>query len=202
MRRLVVAALVAGQLAIGTGTPLAAETPSPEPTPSASGVQTGGRFVSPEGGYAVTFPEGWRVEIHPDEDDPTEIPYVDAQASRADPASGAAAYCWIRAIHPCGDGAVGPCASLIDEAAAQEVAWWESGKGGLVPAEVESVVLDLPAGYAVRVRVESTDPDRDRSYYRITDGQALAILGCHAAHGPDDHWLSIAASFEFLPVAE
>jgi hypothetical protein len=83
---------------------------------------------------------------------------------------------------------------------AREVAWFESGTDVAAPSTVESVVLALPAGYAVRVRTEYTDPAQAWAYYRMTDGQSLGILGCAATSGPDDHWLSIAETFEFLPI--
>lgn len=204
MRRPVLGIVLTVQLVIGTSLPSIAQSPSPslDRTPPPSGTEVGGRFVLPEGGYAMTFPEGWGVEVYPYDDIPRRIPYVEAREPRQDPAADDVSHCWVRVARPCVDDAARTCAALIDEAAAAEVSWWESGAGGLVPDTVESTAIALPAGYAVRVRMENADPERARSYYRITDGQALAILACSAAHGPDDHWLSIAETFEFLPVAD
>ena len=190
------ACVITGQLVIGSGLLSEAQTPSPSPSSSVSGMDVGGRLVLREGGYAVTFPAGWRVQIHP-LDDP--IPVVDAQEPSKGSAMDDAAYCWIRVHRPCGDGAASSCATFVDEAAAREVAWLESGTDVPVPSIIESAVLTLPAGYSVRVREEHSDPEWERAYYRMTDGRAMASLGCTATHGPDDHWLSIAETFEFLP---
>jgi hypothetical protein len=62
--------------------------------------------------------------------------------------------------------------------------------------------MTLAAGDAVRVDVEYVDREWDRSYYWLTDGRVLATLGCQATRGPDDHWLPIAETFEFLPADE
>jgi len=85
---------------------------------------------------------------------------------------------------------------------AREVAWFESGTDVPVPSTVESVVLTLPARYAVRVRTAYTDLESDRSIYYLTDGRVIATLLCMAKDDPDDHWLSVAETLEFLPTEE
>jgi hypothetical protein len=85
------------------------------------------------------------------------------------------------------------------------VAWFEGGTDVPVPSTVESVALRLPAGDAVRVRTEYTDPAwpaRNRSIYLLTDGQVIATLLCLAEDDPEDHWRSVAVTFEFLAAEE
>jgi hypothetical protein len=200
MRRLLVVMLVIGLLAFARGPAAMAQASTQSPAPSAAATAMPGRFVLPEGGYAVTFPEGWEVQVHRHLD--YLFPVVDAREPRGGSASDDAGYCWVRFMSQCGDGGAKSCATIIDEAAAREVAWFESGTDVPVPSTVEAVALTLPAGYAVRVRTEHADPEKDWAYYRMTDGLSLAVLGCAASSGPDDHWLSVAETFEFLPIEE
>jgi hypothetical protein len=171
-------------------------SPVPRPTQSAD---PPGRFVLPIGGYAVTFPDGWDVHVLPATG--SEIPVVRAEAplgaGASETGSGAseAGFCEVKAATPPG----GVPTSLIDETAAREVAWFESGTDVPVPVLVESAVIPLAAGYAVRVRTATDDPPSDRSIYHLTDGRILASLLCIAHHGPEDQWLSVAESISFLP---
>ena len=43
---------------------------------------------------------------------------------------------------------------------------------------------------------------RQHAFYAIGGEAAVAILWCWAVEPPEDYWLSIAESFEFLPVEE
>lgn len=200
MRSLSLVTFVIGLLVAGPGPAVVAQESSPSPAPSPATTTVPGRFVLPEGGYAVTFPEGWEVQVHRRSDYP--FPVVDAREVREGSGSDGSGYCWVRFMSPCGDGGERSCSTIIDEEAAREVAWFEKGTDVPMPAIVESVVLPLPAGYTVRVRTEHTDPPREWAYYRMTDGHSMGILGCAATAGPDDHWLSVAESFEFLPIEE
>ena len=38
--------------------------------------------------------------------------------------------------------------------------------------------------------------------YYLTDGRLIAGLYCKSTDDPEDHWLSIAESFEFLSAEE
>jgi hypothetical protein len=196
MRRLSVVSLVIGLLAAGPGLVAMAQAPSPSPQTSEALSATGGRFVLPEGGYAVTFPDGWEVLILPVEWSP--IPVVRAEEGHDGEVSDAVPFCEVKVHGPCDDQPGRTCATIIDEEAADEVAWWQSGADIEVPSAVASEAVALPAGYAVRIDVTYSERDSDRAFYWLTDGHVLVSLLCLAARGPDDRWLSVAETFEFL----
>lgn len=195
MRRLTVVFIIVALLMVG-GPEAVGQTSAPSPTPPESPIDIGGRFVLPEGGYALSFPEGWDVQVHRLDFPPDFglLPVVRAEAplERSTPPT-EVAFCEVKVAGPCD----GSCSTLIDESTAREVAWWESGTEQEVPSTLASEALTLPAGYAVRVDVEY--PDWNRSIYRLTDGRVAATLLCIAPRGPHDRWLSIAETFEFLP---
>jgi hypothetical protein len=168
------------------------QSPSPAAVSSPQAVDPAGRFVLPVGGYAITFPDGWVARVLPATG--TDVPVVRAEAPLLPGASGVP-FCEVKASTP-GDPTP---TSAIDEAAAREVAWYESGTDVPVPAVVESEVIPIAVGYAVRIRTRTDDPPSDRSIYYLTDGRVVATLLCIADHGPDDHWLSLVESFSFLP---
>ena len=180
--------LVAGPVPFAT-----AQSPSITPMPSTLAVDPAGRFVLPTGGYAVTFPDGWEVHVLPVTG--SEVHVVRAEAP-AGPGASEAGFCEVKSSTP--DDAF--LSSVIDEAAAREVAWFESGTDVPVPALVESEAIPITAGYAVRVRTETDDPPSDRSIYYLTDGRVVATLLCMADQGPEAHWRSVLESFSFLPV--
>lgn len=188
MRRLTAIALTAGLL-LDAGSVAMAQTQSPSPAPSGSPLLPGRHFVLSEGGHAVTFPEGWEVLVLPVELDP--IPVVRAEEGSDGVCSDGVAFCEVKVSPPCER----PCATIIDEQAGREVAWFQSGSDVAVPSTIESVELDLPAGDAVRVRTEYTDPaltSWDRAVYHLTDGRVIATLLCIATDDPEDHWRSVA----------
>jgi hypothetical protein len=53
-------------------------------------------------------------------------------------------------------------------------------------------------------RIESVDADGDHlTQYDLNDGDRWVSIGCTtSANPPDDSWLSIAETFEFLPAQE
>ena len=192
MRWLTVVALVTCPLVVGPGPVALGQTSSPSPAASAGVTDVPGRFVLSEGGYAVTFPEGWEVQVHPVDWSP--VPVVRAEEPREDDGSGGIAFCEVKVAGPCGDS----CSTLVDGWAASEVDWWEGGTEVPVPSIIASEALSLPAVHAVRVDVRYDD-DWGRSIYMLTDGQVAATLLCIAPAPPDDGWLSVAETFEFLP---
>jgi hypothetical protein len=196
MRRLSVVTLVIGLLAIGPGPAAMAQASSPAPAPSIAPSDVPGRFVLPEGGYAVTFPEGWEVLVLPVDWSP--IPVVRAEEGHDGEVSDAVPFCEIKVHGPCDEQPGRACATIIDEEVAEEVAWWQSGVDIEVPSAVASEAVALPAGYAVRIDVTYSERDSDRAFYWLTDGHVLVSLLCLATRGPDDRWLSVAETFEFL----
>jgi hypothetical protein len=196
MRRVSVVTLVIGLLAMSPGPMALAQTSSPSPEPSGALSVVGGRFVLPEGGYAVTFPEDWEVLILPVDRD--SIPVVRAEQGRDGEVSDGVAFCEVKVAGPCDDEPGRTCAAAVDEVATWEAAWWASRPDIEVPSAVASEALALPAGYAVRIDVTLSEHGTDRSIYYLTDGGVIATLLCLAARGPGDRWLSVAETFEFL----
>ena len=64
---------------------------------------------------------------------------------------------------------------------------------------LDAAYLDLPAGRAGRVVYADHETHVD---YHLTDRNIWLQLQCASATPPDDYWLSIAETFEFLPVEE
>jgi hypothetical protein len=140
-----------------------------------------GRIERPEPGFAVTFPDDWTVQaISP--------AYSDEVAA--------------------GAGAEGLIISLLvgsDEDTEVGCALFESlSRWASVDAFVDGTTaeaVDLPAGTAARVDEVGQDGSLGTLYHYAEDGRWFA-LGCYADDPPDDNWLSIAETFEFLPVEE
>ena len=66
---------------------------------------------------------------------------------------------------------------------------------------VETAYVDLPAGRVASVDTMYKD-DLDERDYVFKDGRSWFLLQCFSTSAPDDRWLSIAETFEFLPVKE
>jgi len=66
---------------------------------------------------------------------------------------------------------------------------------------VDTAFMDLPAGRVARVDTmwEGGWDERD---YVFKHGATWFLLQCGSASAPEDRWLSIAETFEFLPVGE
>jgi hypothetical protein len=190
MHRLPVVTLVMGLLAAGPGPVALAQTSSPSPAPSEVPTGVTGRFVLPEGGYGVTFPEGWEVQVFPAQDGPTTL-----VARRSD----GSATCDVTRVGPCDGPPSGGCMTLLHGWAADRAAWFESGSRMEMPSALASTTLTVPGGSAVRVDAEWDDWPEYQSAYLLTDGQVAFTLICGGRDRPDDRWLSVAESFEFLP---
>jgi hypothetical protein len=202
-RSLVLVALVLGP---ALAAPVRAAAPAP-PMSSPAAVHDGTRVEVPEHGLAVTLPAGWTWVIRPgDPDDPSGSGLF-AEAPTGD------ARCLARTL-----GSPGPRDLSLDQ-------WkqWMRGRWG--ERSIEPVVVSLPAGPALRhdgvvshasVTAEWPEPavpwsTDELAYASMTtyailaaDGTGAAMLECQrpAALGPpDDDWLSIAQTLEFLPAA-
>jgi hypothetical protein len=187
--RLVLDRLLAGCLPVGDGCALVEG-----PTPSR---QEGSQRVEvPEAGFAITFPASWEVSI--DTSDLRGEGGSFAVVSGRDPASDST--CEIYLYGPCTGTPFGDCAAALDEVAARMVAYFD-GDGSSSRTDA-STTMDLPAGYAVRVDTEWIDEGVFGSLYLLTDGSVHDTLRCRGSERPDDRWLSIAESFEFLPEDE
>lgn len=62
----------------------------------------------------------------------------------------------------------------------------------------------LPSGPIGRAVYEDIDGPVEETHadYSLTDGQTWLTLQCSSATPPEDSWLSLAESVEFLPVDE
>jgi hypothetical protein len=87
-------------------------------------------------------------------------------------------------------------ARSIEETMAADIA---ASQAASTHAVVDSAILDLPAGRAGRVDV-LVGGSVAISWYHLTDGRSWFYLQCGAREPPDDRWLSIAESFELLPL--
>jgi hypothetical protein len=137
------------------------------------------RVEVPEVGVAVAFPDDWVVEVGPI--------MSDAALSAEAPSGGS-----------CGvvlqDGSRW---SNLDDAAEFFVTVMRDF-GPTV--EATSTALRLPVGDAVRIDMEIPEERADSASYMLTDGTTFYILMCEAfPDPPEDRWLSVAETFEFLP---
>jgi hypothetical protein len=63
--------------------------------------------------------------------------------------------------------------------------------------------LDFPPGSAIVVHVDNEcDPQHKMTLYSIASWDQAGEVRCIASERPDDDWLSIAETFEFLPAEE
>jgi hypothetical protein len=181
MRRSTIAFLVAFLLTIGAGSVVVAQSPSSSPTAPEPRAEINGV------GFGVTFPEGWLVETRGGE----------SQAVSAD----GSALCQPNAERS--DEPIDDPAAFLDKVAAMVPNFSD---GEPMPV-IETSEIELPAGRAVRFIADyALDDDLVEGYdaryattYILTDSHTLLFLGCWAPERPDDDWLSIAESIEFLP---
>jgi hypothetical protein len=170
-------ALLTLLLLVGAAAPASAHEGSPQTSGDS------GRVEVPEGGFAITIPEGWTVLV-----DTSEPPEFTERPL-------------LTAIAPDG----GPC-----EVSRQDATSWNSLEewAGTVllrlreygPLDFASV--GLPTGDAVRIDMDVPEEGRSLTQYLLTDGAGFYSLACIASEPPADRWLPIAETFEFLPVEE
>ena len=177
MRRLTIALLATFLLSIGAG-PAVAQSPAPsldpEPVPQ--------RVEVPEAGIAVTFPDDWAVEVRPLVRVEATVPTV------------------LSAEAPGGD----TCeVALPDDPTRSSLHdWAESFLSTFrdFGSAATSTALRLPAGDAIRIDLELPDTGSSSVVYLLTDGTNFYGLMCRAPDAPEDRWLSVAETIEFLPV--
>ena len=82
--------------------------------------------------------------------------------------------------------------------AERDILWWYQAYPQVVGAR--AVYVDLPAGRTLAIdSLDQHGYDCREHYY--TDSETWFMLRCFAQSAPDDRWLSIAETFEFLPAA-
>jgi hypothetical protein len=209
--------LLAGLLVLALGSGTVAQSPSPEPPP-----WLGGRVEMPEHGFAITLRDGWvAVDMTADEEAQTQavssmfgddfadvLPSMFAEA-RANhtalaffpPGGWGAAGDWVAdaAFEFCGVGSTG----ISEPLATSRLAAVAAALGG--PSSGTPTVVGLPAGTAIAVDFPGTLDDGlavSATAYFVANDRTLLIASCVAPDPPQDRWLSIAESVEFLPAEE
>lgn len=160
--------------------------PSPVATGEGAPPLAGQRMAVPEMGVAVTVPDDWTIRS------------PNGETHAVSPSGVICRPTGSRLDEPVAD----PDA-FIDEVAAMYPFFPDDGP---LPVVDEEVVM-LPAARSVRLVVDlSLHPDRAQleegrffTTYLLSDGQVLAFFGCWANERPEDDWLALAETFEFLP---
>jgi len=198
MRRLIIALTATCLLGIGAGSAAAvAETPPPAP------VGVGGRVEVPGHGFALTLSPEW-VWVRQSPADAAA--FADTLEAVMDPED-AEEYISIAGSLQGSFGDRNPLIAKRGDVRG-DVAGIEGVVGDLVAAaegaddgtglSVDPVTL--PVGEITRIDY-SLGP-LDYSVYYLTDGSDLYSLQLNGLDAPEDRWLSIAETFEFLPVEE
>ena len=156
----------------------------------------GGRIERPTAGFAVVFPDDWEV---------TDLPPAFSQGPEVEEGGRGRVRYVLVAVEPDSDASCGvidvtdvataspPWTSVDDAVAARQAALAEEPDAGMPT----TTFIELPAGRAGRLDVTL---GRDTSRWYFSEGAAWFSLSCASSEPPDDRWLSIAETFEFLPV--
>ena len=209
--------LLAGLLVLSLGSGVVAQ-PSPEPPP-----WFGGRVEMPEHGFAVTVPDGW-VAFDLAADLGRQ---VDAALERSDPGV-AALYGDGQALRASLDNADTDDLVMADLAAGPSCAvgvWptlgvdvrdyaefihddWVDRFDGFEVDVGPPVAVDIPAGPAFVMDITLPDTGQERGrviakgWVDGGDRNTRLSLNCFGGARPEDDWLSIAETIEFLPAEE
>ena len=207
--------LLAGLLILVQGSGTVAQSPSPEPPP-----WFGGRVEMPEYGFAVTVPDGW-VAFDPAGDIADQldavvmvffsdlVPQDNMETASVLASTGAQMVLQKGAeLETCHLFTERLVNQTIEGLASDMYEWAVRDAASRVVDSPE--FIDLPVGetYLIRleVRVEpflpeqNTDPWTPSSWYLIGSADRSIFLDCAGAYGrPDDDWLSIIETIEFLP---
>ena len=191
---------------------LPAEEPAPPPW-------LGGRVEMPEHGFAVTLPDDWvafdtaadamsQLEVALDILDPAywstdETEWVDGLAWQA--SQGVPLY----AAHATSSGSCRLAPWLLDPSFTDAVYYhfeWYSDNPDI--RDIAPRLINLPTGTAYHIQAtqrSEADPDEwwPLSHYLLeTDGTTLEAYCSTRGPRPDDDWLSIVETIEYLPVEE
>jgi hypothetical protein len=214
LKRLAISVFAASLLGAAAGGPLLAQDAEQET--GQEPVVLGGRIEVPAAGYALTVPEDW-VALYPSAEDAAAI--TDALRS-IDPElattleaalTSGVGFSFLAFGGTDETGFRDNCnvidyptegASLGMAVAADIAAMGDMGEALVGEPVTESI--DLPAGESARVEYALEYPGVQAvfSAYYFTDGTVFHLLTCTGTERPDDSWLSIAESFEFLAAGE
>ena len=207
IKRLATALAAAGLIGLSLGSVAYAQDADEGP------VSLGGRVEVPEMGYALTAPDEW-ITIHPTADDADAIidslsaidPDLAATTEQAlaggvnfslltfgevDADSTFRENCNVL-DYPAAD------APLEDILAAEAAAFVEMGDR--LASGPETTILELAAGEVGRIDYGLQYPTLESIHaaYYYSDGTTSHLLTCTGLERPEDDWLSIAETFEFL----
>ena len=206
MRRSVVALLATGLLGAATSA-LLAQSPAP--------FGLGGRVEVSGAGYALTLPDGWAYLRPTTDDDGTLAVFIEAELEDQDLAMRLVVLaaemrpdditllgmgegrgnCFARST---------PSGGLTLESLVAADLPMPLAEGDFARSEPTVTYLTLPAGAAARIDISEqtgTAPSEhvETSEYVMTDGITQYRLRCSGLERPDDDWLAIVETFEFLP---
>jgi hypothetical protein len=167
-----------------------------------SPVLGGGRIERPAEGFALTFPTDWTVEEVTPETNAALFSDVGPQAQAfrtidlwADQPE-SEGYCLIVDFTRLADEP--PPWTTIQAAT---VGWWDVWKDDPTVVDPDFTFADLPAGRIGHLTATDLEGAAHDAYV-FTDSEAWFLLECWSPDPPEDRWLSIAETFEFLPVEE
>ena len=205
--------LLAGLLALTLGSGVVAQSPSPEPPP-----WFGGRVEMPEYGFAITVPDGmvaFSSSSDLEEQARQAAAFLDPSTSgefiggltdslRASFAGGGQLLMLGGATASCTVGvtAGGP----VEPEHAANVTWADLLQLQLAQEGIEDLTpvesLALPAGPAASFTFGVVLNGLSCAMVVGTGDSSFFNIVCSSPTPPEDRWLSIAETFEFLPVEE
>jgi hypothetical protein len=180
--------LVASLLLASGASASVAQSPSPSPTSAHHRVEVS------DAGFALTFPGDWEIHF----DSSSLASGSGAVVTGRSPGSDVT--CEVYLYDTCSGEPFGDCAAVLDEFAARMVATYESYED--FAGAIEQAPVASAAEYAVRIDIEWTADAAFGTSYVLTDGSVHDAVLCRGSERPDDRWLSIAETVEFLPADE
>ena len=199
--------LLAAMLTLVLGSGTVAQEPSPEPPP-----WFGGRVEMPEHGFAVMVPDGWLAfdlagDVEEQARAATAAIYPDASEAAIESSAG-----YVRSLQDRGQLAVldpsafSNCTLLVGPAVGRDLESLASGMYDFVSNDERVLhaeppqAMTLPAGLA---RLVTHGGEAYESAAYMGEGARKAFMvECRAAERPEDDWLSIVETLEWLPASE
>jgi hypothetical protein len=211
IKRLSVSLVAASLLSLSVGVASFAQEPG-EPA-----IGIGGRVEVPDMGYALTAPDGW-VSIHPSGDDADAIIEAlneidpDLAATTESALAGGVSFSFLSFGGFDAETGFRENCNVIDYATEglplevmleADVASF-GDMGDQLASGPEVMILELPAGQIPRLSYGLQYPDLETAHaaYYFSDGLTNHLLTCTSLERPEDDWLSVAETFEFLAPQE
>jgi len=215
MRRPTFAIVVACTLSVAGAAVVSAQEASP------GLVSSGGRVEVPEAGFALTFPEGWVLLTRESLFDESVLEGIE-QADPAywelvrEPAARLEAGDALKLFATPSDYAdytstIPACSVVLQPSEGATLAEVVEAQVWLIETQMSDFLVfgpevqevALSAGEALRIDIaHSVGTGGWASNYFIADDSVVYGLTCVAESPPEDRWLSIAETFEFLPEEE